>query len=87
MSFLYISTSVGATVQMHYCMGKLAGWKMGIVESATCGKCGMQKTSQKKHGCCNDQTKVIQNGGDQQLSVPSFQITQFTTAAIPVLFF
>ncbi len=87
MSFLYISTSVGATVHVHYCMGKLAGWEIGIVDSATCGKCGMQKSSQKNQGCCNDETKLIQNNADQQLSVSSFQITQFTTAAIPVLFF
>jgi hypothetical protein len=29
LSFLYISTSSGATLQMHYCMDQLVNWSIG----------------------------------------------------------
>lgn len=86
-AFLYISTSVGATVHVHYCMGKLAGWEIGIAESKTCGKCGMQKSLQKQNGCCNDENRLIQNNTDQRITESAFQLTQSTTIAIPVSFF
>ena len=87
LAFLYISTSIGATVNVHYCMGKLAGWEIGFTENKTCEKCGMQKTLQKQHGCCNDEMRVMQNNADQCFTQASFYCTQFTTAALPVSFF
>ncbi|MBK6990321.1 MAG: hypothetical protein IPH34_00115 [Chitinophagaceae bacterium] len=30
LAVLYISTSTGAMVHMHYCMGQLADWGLGI---------------------------------------------------------
>jgi hypothetical protein len=43
LSLLYICTSTGATVHMHYCMGKLADWDFGHNTSKTCSGCGMKK--------------------------------------------
>lgn len=87
LAFLYISTSVGATVHVHYCMGKLAGWEIGLAEAKTCGKCGMEKSLKKQNGCCNDENRLIQNNSDQRITESAFQLTQLTTIALPVSFF
>ena len=87
LAFLYISTSVGATVHVHYCMGKLAGWELGLAETKNCDKCGMQKSLQKQNGCCNDESRLIQNNTDQRITEPAFNFTQSVTVATPVSFF
>lgn len=45
--FVYLGTSTGATVRLHYCMGELAGWGLKDVPSETCGSCGMEKKMPK----------------------------------------
>lgn len=59
LAVLYISTSAGATVHLHYCMGKLADWSLGQKESKTCGNCGMKTNEAKEKGCCNDENKFL----------------------------
>lgn len=86
LAILYISTSVGATVNMHYCMGKLANWGFGEIKSKTCGKCGMKKSDQD-NGCCKDEQKFIKNDTDQKTAKTDFQITQAPGVYIPVSFF
>lgn len=73
-------------MHVHYCMGKLAGWEIGLSESNTCGKCGMQKSLQKSNGCCNDESKLLQNNTDQRITTTDFKCTQQTTPAIAVCF-
>ena len=85
-AFLYISTSVGATVHMHYCMGKLADWGIGHKESKTCGKCGMEKSIKKSNGCCKDEKKFVKNNSDQKAAESAFQIAQSIAVALPVSF-
>ena len=60
-ALLYISTSTGAPLYMHYCMGKLADWGFGDNNSKTCGKCGMEKSEQKENGCCKDEHTFLKN--------------------------
>jgi hypothetical protein len=55
---LYLGTSIGATVNLHYCMGRLVNWDFSHKEHRTCGKCGMEKAT--KSGCCEDKYKVLQ---------------------------
>ena len=46
LAFLYLSTSMGATIHLHYCMGKLASWGLIDHERKNCAQCGMiKKTS------------------------------------------
>lgn len=59
LAILYISSSTGATVYMHYCMGDIANWGIGHNDSKTCGKCGMEKKSSKDNGCCNTTYKDL----------------------------
>lgn len=87
LAFLYISTSVGATVHMHYCMGKLADWGIGHKEAKTCGKCGMQQSVKKTNDCCKDENKFVKNDTDQKTAEATFQMAQVIAVALPVAFF
>lgn len=66
LAILYLATSTGATVNMHYCMGKLAGWGVGHEAAKKCGKCGMKRVSKEGNGCCKDEQKFIKNTSDQK---------------------
>ena len=78
LAFLYLSTSMGATIHLHYCMGKLASWGLINHESKKCAKCGMVKkpaSSQLmsvKVNCCKDEHKQIKTDKDQKLSSSEF---------------
>jgi hypothetical protein len=75
LAFIYLSTSMGATIHLHYCMGKLASWGLIDHESKNCAKCGMLKKTTSAHGinagmnCCKDEHKQIKTDNDQKLSL------------------
>lgn len=61
----YLCLSIGITVHVHYCMGKIVG--ASLVEQDDdhhCSHCGMNKTTSKK-GCCKDEHKVFKSKNDQ----------------------
>lgn len=87
LALLYISTSTGATLYMHYCMGKLADWGLGHNKSNTCGKCGMEKSDEKDNGCCKDEHKFIKNDTDQKTTEVNLQMMQVPAVVLPVSFF
>ena len=69
LAILYLSTSMGAPIYLHYCMGQLADWGIWHADSSKCGKCGMQKNHKSMDdGCCQDEYKQIKNDNDQKLS-------------------
>ena len=78
LAFIYLSTSMGATVHLHYCMGKLASWGLIDHESKHCAKCGMLKKTTTAHGidagmnCCKDEHKQIKSNQDQKSSPAEF---------------
>ena len=92
LAIFYLGTSVGATVNLHYCMGKLVNWDLSIKETHTCGKCGMEKVKTKKNGCCEDKYHVLQVEKDQkgenryqsEAPVGIAVITTFPSFIIPV---
>jgi hypothetical protein len=60
---LYSASTIGATINMHYCMNKFAGWSLISKKKDKCPKCGMTNT-----GCCKDEKKQIKLSLDQQKS-------------------
>ncbi len=86
LAFLYICTSTGTMVHMHYCMGKLADWGLGPNKSKTCGNCGMEKSKEKANGCCKDEYKFIKNEKDQKTAEAGLQMLQLLAVALPVSF-
>ena len=64
----YLCISIGITVHVHYCMGKLVEvsfWEQN--DNHHCVHCGMDKKSSKK-GCCKDEHKIIKSATDQILA-------------------
>lgn len=68
LSLSFIAASSGATVNIHYCRGKLSSVSLSFLPTASC-KCG-KKT---KMGCCKTETRFV------KLSDNAKQ-TSFTTA-------
>jgi hypothetical protein len=66
-AFLYISTSTGAIIHLHYCMGELANWGLGYNQTEVCGKCGMNESDINDTGCCKDEHTFIKNDNDQKI--------------------
>lgn len=94
LAVLYLGTSTGATVHLHYCMGNLADWSLGNSEAKTCGNCGMEKSEEKDNGCCKDEHKFVKNDNDQKTAeeivinfathVIDLPIVNFSALDIPV---
>ena len=82
LAVLYISTSSGAVVRLHYCMGELADWGLVPNKSRTCGKCGMEKSEAKDSGCCKDEHKFLKNSSDQKIVKLSFQLMEAMAASL-----
>jgi hypothetical protein len=83
LSILYLATSTGATINMHYCMGKLAGWGIGHEPAKKCGKCGMKKVNKEANGCCKDEQKFIKNTSDQKTTDQAIHTIFLVSAALP----
>lgn len=84
LAVLYLSTSMGATVHLHYCMDKLVGWSLLDHGSRDCSSCGMPKLRPeegcmvKMKGCCHDEHKQFKSEKDQQTSQLFFEFTKLT---------
>jgi len=72
LTFVYMSTAMGANVQLHYCMGKLVEWEFGSSKKDHCKSCGMKKAaagvSINKKKCCEDEYKELKLKKDQRVS-------------------
>jgi hypothetical protein len=64
LAFVYLTSTIGITLQQHYCMNKLVGWSFFQQDKDMCDKCGMEKNG-KKNGCCKDVKIKVINGNDQ----------------------
>ena len=58
LAVLYFMTSTGATIHMHYCMGKMVSWALWHKHDKKddCKNCSMAK----KKGCCEDKHQTIE---------------------------
>jgi len=80
LAILYMGTSTGATLHLHYCMGKLVGWDLGHKEPDACGKCGMKKGLSQNKGCCRDEHRQIKLDNDQKTVESLLQLMQYSGA-------
>lgn len=83
LAVMYMVTSSGATINMHYCMGKLVDWSIGHNEEHTCSNCGMEKNG-SENSCCKDEYQHFKLDKDQKTAEAAVQSMQVTTASIPV---
>ncbi len=69
-AFVFILSSGGVLVDMHYCMGKIKGTSISSSFSSTdthCASCGMSKKSTTGKSCCHDTKKLVKNQFDQKI--------------------
>jgi hypothetical protein len=86
LAVLYLATTVGATVHVHFCMGRLAEWGFLQSKSDICAHCGMSKSNEKDNGCCKDEHKFIKNDNDQKSVEPFAGNFSLQVADLPVSF-
>jgi hypothetical protein len=85
LAVLYITTSSGAVVHLHYCMDKFIGW--GLWQNShpgtndTCNNCGMKKSSQHKK-CCKDEQKLLKIQKDQKTTETTYKLSQPVQAVL-----
>ena len=81
LALLYIITTSGVVVNVHYCMGTVASVTYGHEAPESCGKCGMIE----KDGCCHSELKVVKLDDVHQQAVKAAQTEQ--VAELPVAYF
>lgn len=75
LALIYLGVSTGATVHLHYCMGKFVGSSLLHNEKTDkCSKCGMTKNT-SKNKCCKDEHKFIKIEKDQTVTETVYQYT------------
>ena len=62
--FTYTFAASGASVDLHYCMGKLIGLDFAYASKNDCSNCGMPLKDKK--GCCNNKQLQAKVDKDQQ---------------------
>jgi hypothetical protein len=82
LAIFYLGASTGATVHLHYCMGKLVDIKLWHSKAGKCGNCGMKKSTAFTKKCCKDEHKIVKLEKDQKSVENGLQLAQ-TAAATP----
>jgi hypothetical protein len=78
LAIIYISFSIGATLNQHYCMGELVGTSLFDLHNKECGKCGMPKHSEASKGCCKDVSIVVKASDAHTFSQTVYDFKGFT---------
>lgn len=83
LAFLYVASSTGATVHMHYCMGRLVN--LGLASEQTkCSKCASKEDNAScSKKCCKDAQKTIKSQQDQKLAENGLQLIHLTALTTP----
>ena len=84
LAVLYLGSSSGTTIHLHYCMGKLVdlSFSFNEKEKEKCSRCGM-KNSKDKNGCCKNEHKQIKIERDQKLTEKVVNLSYVTSVAHP----
>ena len=82
LAIFYLTSAVGATIHLHYCMDELTTWSLLKADGDKCDKCGMEKDG----GCCKDEDKFVKNNLDQRVAESGIQLIQMAAVVAPVAF-
>jgi hypothetical protein len=86
LAILYLSTSIGTTIHLHYCMGKLVEWGLWDKNGSICSNCGMEREPGSNNKCCKDESKRIKIDNEQKLSENYIQLNETITGTPPIDF-
>lgn len=83
---IYLFTSIGAAVELHYCMGKFADGSLWHNRSSKCSICGMQKKDKSANkGCCRDEYKLAKIQQDQRITNNLAGVDRKWTENLPII--
>lgn len=87
LAFIYLANVSGATLQFHYCMGKLV--RIGLVpeKQRQCSHCGMDKSLNKAKDCCKDEQKKVSSDKDQDALLAAYKSLQNSPVENSVVYF
>src|SRR5438874_13413221 len=80
--FTYAFASSGASVDLHYCMGKLIGWNFDYTSKNDCRNCGMKTKPDK--GCCDNKQINPKTDKEQQAAYNTVSLNSDLAAILPV---
>ena len=80
--FTYAFAVSGASVELHYCMGKLIGWDIDYTSKNDCRNCSMQTKPAK--GCCDNKQIQAKVDKDQQVAYNNISLANDHFAIVPV---
>ena len=83
LAIIYLTASTGATVNIHYCMGKLQSMDFGhsLENKKQCPKCGMSN----KKGCCEQKYQVVKV--EKKYTVPATNVSATKVINLPAQFY
>ena len=81
LAVIYITLTSGVVVNIHYCMGRVAGVTYGHEAEHRCDKCGMES----KKGCCETEHKLVKADNDH-IYAKSVTAPFIITIAAPAVF-
>jgi len=81
----YTFAASGASVDLHYCMGKLIGWDFDYHAKNDCSKCGMQTKPDK--GCCDNKQIQSKIDKDQQAAYNNISFSNDLPTLVPAFSF
>ena len=72
--FTYAFAVTGASVDLHYCMGRFIGMDFKLTSEKDCSNCGMPVKDKK--GCCNNKQIQVKVDKDQQATQNNISLTK-----------
>ncbi len=77
----YTFAASGASVELHYCMGKLIGWDFDRASKNDCRNCGMP--TKDKKGCCENKQLQVKVDKEQQVAYNNISLSNDHVAIVP----
>lgn len=83
LAVLYLGLSSGATIHLHYCMGRLVSSSLvrNFSASDKCNKCGMPKKDNGK-SCCKDEHRNLKIERDQNVNTDNILSIKLAQTAV-----
>lgn len=79
LALVYLISSAGAIIHLHYCMDKLVDWSLSEKPGNLCETCGMEEDG----SCCKNEHHFIKSNIDQKTAESDIQLFQISAIAAP----
>lgn len=86
LTILYLSSTFGATIDLHYCMGEFVSFSLSGEQTGKCGRCGMETHGQDT-GCCKNVRIAIESNDQHLPGQLSYDLPTFCSHLIHSFFF